>query len=63
MGWTSGKYIYKDTEGQFLSVEANEDGAIVIEAKDGVYFETEEDFLVFLEKLKEKVASLYEEEV
>ncbi len=63
MAWISAKHNYRDTEGQTLSIESNEDGAIILESKDGVYFEKEEDFLVFLEKLEEKAKSLFEEEV
>ena len=59
--WTATRYAYKDTEGQKLTVESNEEGSVIIEAKEGVFFETEQDALDLLDKLKEKIESLFDE--
>ncbi len=37
------------------------DSAVIIEAKEGVFFETEQDCLDLLDKLKEKVGGLFDE--
>jgi len=59
--WTATRHTYKDTEGQKLTVESNEEGSVIIEAKEGVFFETEQDALDLLDKLKEKIESLFDE--
>ena len=60
--WINTKYTYKDTEGQKLTIETNEDDAVMLEAKDGVFFETEQEFLGFLDELRKKAESLFEEQ-
>ena len=60
--WTQTKVDFKDTEGQHLTLERNDSDGLVLEAKEGVFFETEEEFLCFLETLKEKAEAMYAED-
>ena len=53
--WKTSKHTYTDSEGQKLNLEIMENGEIVIEAKDGIFFNSAADCLEFLEQMSKKV--------
>ena len=59
--WINSKHTYRDGEGNELHVSSTEERGVVIESKEGIFFETEDECLVFLDKLKNKVETLFEE--
>ncbi len=60
--WTQTKVEFIDIEGQRLTLERNELDGLILEAQKGVYFNTYEEFISFLETLKKYAEAMYADE-